>query len=193
MNISLSGKTLFSVSERGQVEGNMIIRQESEKDQESVYEVVKSAFATLEISNHDEQDLVNRLRKSACFVPELSLVAEEDGEIVGYILFTEMKAGNTILLALAPLAVRPDRQNQKIGSRLVEAGHKIARERGYKGCIVVGHADYYPKLGYQPASKYGITAPFEVPDDNFMAIEFLTGSLNDVSGTIEYAKEFFEH
>jgi len=190
MDISLNGKTLFSVSERGKW---MIVRQENEKDQESVYEVVKSAFATLEISNHDEQDLVTRLRKSASFVPELSLVAEEDGEIVGYILFTEMKAGNTILLALAPLAVRPDRQNQKIGSRLVEAGHKIARERGYKGCIVVGHADYYPKLGYQPASKYGITAPFEVPDDNFMAIEFLTGSLNDVSGTIEYAKEFFEH
>ena len=189
MNISLNGKTLFSVSERGKW---MIIRQENEKDQESVFEVVKSAFATLEISNHDEQDLVNRLRKSASFVPELSLVAEEDGEIVGYILFTEMKAGKKVLLALAPLAVRPDRQNQEIGSGLVEEGHKIAREKGYKGCIVVGHADYYPKFGYQPASKYGITAPFEVPDENFMAIEFLAGSLNDVSGTIEYAKEFFE-
>ena len=74
----------------------MIIRQENEKDQESVYEVVKSAFATLEISSHDEQDLVNRLRKSVGFVPELSLVAEEDGEIVGYILFTEMKAGKKV-------------------------------------------------------------------------------------------------
>ena len=169
----------------------MIIRQENEKDQEAVYEVVKSAFSTLEISHHDEQDLVNRLRKSASFVPELSLVAEEDGAIVGYIMFTEMKAGNNVLLALAPLAVRPDRQRHKIGSSLVAAGHTIAREKGYKGCIVVGHADYYPRFGYQPASRYGITAPFEVPDENLMAVALFTGSLDDGAGTIEYAKEFF--
>ncbi|MCC0723151.1 N-acetyltransferase [Clostridioides sp. ZZV14-6104] len=170
----------------------MIIRQEKASDKNKVYEVVKSAFANEDSSDHDEQNLVNRLRNSTSFVPELSLVAEDDGNIVGHILFTEIKVKNNVLLALAPVSVSPNVQGKKIGSKLIEEGHKIAKSKGYKGCVVLGHDKYYPKFGYQVASKFNIKAPFEVPDENFMAIELLDNGLKEVSGVVEYAKEFFE-
>ncbi|MER0283910.1 N-acetyltransferase [Clostridioides difficile] len=170
----------------------MIIRQEKESDKSKVYDVIKSAFENEEVSDHDEHNLVNRLRNSDNFVQELSIVAEYDGDIVGHILFTEIKVGNDVLLTLAPISVSPSMQGKKIGTKLIEEGHKIAKEKGYRGCIVLGHDKYYPKFGYQVASKFNIMAPFEVPDENFMAIELLEGGFKGVSGVVEYAKEFFE-
>ncbi|EQF26912.1 acetyltransferase family protein [Clostridioides difficile CD160] len=170
----------------------MIIRQEKESDKNKVYDVIKSAFENEEISDHDEHNLVNRLRTSDNFVPELSIVAEHDGDIVGHILFTEIKVGDSVLLTLAPVSVSPSMQGKKIGTKLIEEGHKVAKAKGYKGCVVLGHDKYYPKFGYQVASKFNIEAPFEVPDKNFMAIELLEGRLQGISGVVEYAKEFFE-
>lgn len=170
----------------------MIIRQEKESDKNKVYDVIKSAFENEEVSDHDEHNLVNRLRNSDNFVPELSIVAEHDGDIVGHILFTEIKVGNDVLLALAPVSVSPSMQGKKIGTKLIEEGHKIAKEKGYRGCVVLGHDKYYPKFGYQVSSKFNIKAPFEVPDKNFMVIELLEGGLQGSSGVVEYSKEFFE-
>lgn len=171
---------------------DILIRQEQEKDIDAVYQVVKSAFETMPQADGDEQDLVNRLRKSEAFIPELSLVAECDGKIIGHILFTKMKIGGQPSLALAPVAVLPEYQNQGIGGKLIMEGHRLARELGYGPVIVVGHPAYYPRFGYKPASRWNITAPFEVPDEAFMALELLEGGLKDVSGEIEYVKEFFE-
>jgi predicted N-acetyltransferase YhbS len=171
---------------------NMLIRQEREKDYDAVYQVVKSAFEQMEMASGNEQDLVNRLRKSAAFIPELSLVAEMAGRITGHIMFTKMKIGQHPSLALAPVAVLPAHQKQGIGGKLIEEGHRIARELGYSSVILVGHPDYYPRFGYQRASHWNIQAPFEVPDEAFMVLELREGGLEDVSGTIEYAPEFFE-
>lgn len=171
---------------------SIIIREEKEADYNQVYKLIETAFRIMEHSDHDEQNLVNRLRGSKAFRPELSLVAEYENRIIGHILFTEAKVGNHILLALAPVAVIPEMQNNGIGGRLITEGHKKAGELGYKGCIVLGHAQYYPKFGYKKASMYGIQAPFEVPDECFMAIELVENGLENVRGTIEYAKEFFE-
>ena len=168
------------------------IRQEIEMDKSVVYEVVKTAFDTAEFSDHDEQNLVNRLRKSTAFVEQLSLVAEIENRVVGYILFTEIEIGNSILLALAPVAVLPDMQGKGIGEKLICEGHKIAANMGYKGCVVMGHDKYYPRFGYEKASRYNIVAPFEVPDECFMVIEFEKDGLKGVSGVVKYAKEFFE-
>jgi predicted N-acetyltransferase YhbS len=171
---------------------NIFFRQEQEKDIDAVYQVVKTAFETMELADGDEQDLVNRLRKSEAFIPELSLVAEMDGRIIGHILFTRMKIGEHASLALAPVAVLPDFQGRGVGAQLIREGHRIAREVGYRSVIVVGHPDYYPRFGYLPASRWKITAPFEVPDEAFMVLELVEGGLDGVSGEIEYAKEFFE-
>lgn len=171
---------------------DIIIRQEKIEDNNEVYHVVQKAFEKADYSDHDEHNLIKRLRTSAKFIPELSLVAEYDNEIVGHILFTEIKVGDQTLIALAPVAVLPEMQSKGIGKLLITEGHNIAKQLGYKGAVVLGHDKYYPKFGYTKASQYGIEAPFEVSDDNFMAVELVDGGLSDVHGVVEYAKEFFE-
>lgn len=168
------------------------IRQETSANFSDVYNLVRAAFENEEFSDKDEHNLVNRLRKSENFVPQLSLVAFEDRQIVGYILFTEIKVGDTTLLALAPVAVSPIHQKGGIGSKLILEGHSIAKKMGYVGCVVLGHNKYYPNFGYVNASQFNIKAPFDVSDDNFMAIPFIKNSLDTINGTVQYAKEFFE-
>lgn len=165
------------------------IRQENIRDYEDVYNVVKTAFETAEHSDGNEHDLVVALRKSENFIPELSLVALKNNKIVGYILFTKVKIGQYEELTLAPLGVLPEEQRQGVGSRLIEEGHRIAKKLGYHYSIVLGSEQYYTKFGYVPAIKYGIKAPFDVPDENFMAIK-LNNSPSEIKGVVEYAKEF---
>lgn len=159
-------------------------------EEDFVCEVVQKAFIREKFSDHNEHKLVRELLKSDAFIKDLSLTAKFKGMIVGYILFTKVKVGNDTLLTLAPLAVLPRFQKKGIGKSLVEKGHKIAKELGYKGIVVLGHTDYYKKFGYEPASKWGIKCPIEVPDENFMAIELYPGALSNVKGTVEYPKEF---
>lgn len=170
---------------------NITIRQEEERDFPVVYRVVKEAFADMPMASGDEPDLVNRLRGSTAFIPELSLVAEVDGELVGHILFTRMLIGDHPALTLAPVAVLPEWQGRGVGSRLIEAGHRIAREMGFLSVILVGHEHYYPRFGYIPAGSKGITAPFDVPADAFMVLELVPGGLAGVSGMVAFAPEFF--
>ena len=165
------------------------IRQENKKDYAEVYNVIKKTFMSAEHCDGNEQDLVVNLRESNNFIPELSLVAIDDNKIVGYILFTKIRIGKYEELALAPLAVLPEYQKQGIGKKLIEEGHKKAKKLGYHYSIVLGSERYYPKLGYVPASQYGIKAPFEVPNENFMAIE-LNNTDVEITGVVEYAKEF---
>ena len=143
------------------------IRQETQKDYNEVYNVVKTAFASVEHSDGNEQDLVVALRKSKNFIPKLSLVAVYEDKIVGYIMFTKIKIGKYEELALAPLAVLPEYQKQGIGKKLIKEGHKIAKKLGYHYSIVLGSEKYYPKSGYVPASRYGIKAPFVVSNNNY--------------------------
>ena len=165
------------------------IRQESQKDYKEVYMAVKTAFETAEHSDGNEQDLVVALRNSDSFIPELSLVAVKEDKIVGYILFTKIKIGNHEEIALAPLAVLPEYQKQGIGSMLIEQGHKIAKQLGYHYSIVLGSENYYPKFGYIPATQYGIQAPFDVANENFMAMK-LNDTDIEITGVVQYAKEF---
>ncbi len=167
----------------------MNIRQERPADYEAVYQVVKEAFLHAEHADGDEQDLVVRLRKSKSFIPELSLVAVEDEKIVGHILFTRAAVNGTAVLALAPLSVLPEYQNRGIGKSLIKQGHAIAQKMGYKYSVVLGHEKYYPKFGYVPASQYGICAPFDVADENFMAV-CLDGAAGKLNGTMEYEEAF---
>lgn len=165
------------------------IRKEAKQDYEEVYKIIKEAFASAEHSDGNEQDLVVSLRDSDSFIPELSLVAIKDDKIVGHILFTKIKIGEDEELTLAPLAILPEYQRQGIGKKLIERGHKIAKELGYHYCIVLGSEHYYPKTGYVPANRYGIKAPFEVSNENFMAIK-LNDTNQEINGIVEYAKEF---
>lgn len=72
----------------------------------------------------------------------------------------------------------------------MKEGLKAASELGYKSVIVLGHEKYYPRVGILPASKWGIKAPFDVPDEAFMAIELEEDALKNAAGTVEYPQEF---
>lgn len=169
--------------------GNIIIRQEKSQDFHEVYSMVKTAFAAAEHSDGNEQDLVAALRAGSAFVPELSLVAEMDGKIVGHIMFTKAAIGSRTELALAPLSVLPEYWKQGIGIALIREGHRIAANLGYQYSIVLGSEHYYPRSGYIPAERLGIRAPFEVPSENFMAIR-LQKNADPICGVVTYAPEF---
>lgn len=175
---------------------SIIIRQEQRDDHEAVFSLISQAFATAAFSDHKEHFLVQRLRNSTAFIPELSLVAESDGKIVGHILLTKITIKNATdsfdALALAPVSVLPSFQGKGIGGQLITASHQKAKALGHQSIVLLGHADYYPKFGYQVADSFGIEFPFDVPKENCMAVELTTNSLQDTSGTVVYPAEFFQ-
>ncbi|MEW7304381.1 N-acetyltransferase [Elizabethkingia anophelis] len=176
---------------------NLLFRQENKDDYTAVSIVIQKAFEKEEMSDHSEQYLVERLRNSEAFIPELSIVAEINQKIAGHILLTKIKVVNkenkeSESLALAPVSVLPEYQGKGIGGKLIETAHKKAKELGFGSVILLGHENYYPRFGYEIAKKYGIKLPFDVPDENCMAIELIKGSLKGVEGTVVYPKAFFE-
>ena len=165
------------------------IRPERPEDVSQVRHVNELAFG-----QSAEADLVDRLRQ-AC-TDTLSLVAEDDA-VVGHILFTPVvveSAGRQVLgTGLAPMAVLPDRQRQGIGSQLVRRGLDILRERGCPFVVVVGHPEYYPRFGFEPASRHGLASQWEgVPDAAFMVLVMDAHAMARVSGVAKYREEFNE-
>ncbi len=174
---------------------NVNIRTEVEEDFSTVFELIQNAFENEEYSDHKEHYLVERLRNSDAFVPELSLVAEVNSQIVGYILLTKINivdanADSYTSLALAPIAVLQTFQGNGIGGKLIETAHRKAKELGFGSVVLLGHENYYPKFGYRLTKEFGIKLPFNVPEANCMAIELNENSLQDVSGIVQYPKEF---
>ena len=172
------------------------IRREKEKDYKLSENLVEKSFKNVEHTDHKEHFLVAKLRRSDSFLPELSLVAELNGEIVGHIMLTKLliENGHKIhdSLALAPVSVLSKYQNNGIGSKLIRESLNIAKEIGFKSVIVLGHDKYYPRFGFKPANTWGIKAPFEVPAEALMALELEAGALDGVTGTVVYGKEFLE-
>lgn len=144
-----------------------VIRIECPADIPGVRAVNEAAFETTA-----EAALVDALRENGKFV--LSLVADIEGEIVGHILFTDIEmepgGGQARMLGLAPMAVRPEWQGRGIGSALVRRGLEDCRELGYRGVVVLGHPDFYPRFGFTPASRHGITCIYDAPDAAFMVV-----------------------
>lgn len=174
----------------------MNIRQETPADYPAVFNLIEEAFRNMEISNHQEQFFVERLRKSDAFIPELSLVALLNDKIVGHIVLSKINIKNDEnefhTLMLAPVSVLPEFQHRGIGSQLIIEAHKKAIELGFTSVILVGHEDYYPRFGYKKAVAFGIKQPFDVPEENNLAVELVENGLRGVSGTVDYPKYFFE-
>lgn len=178
------------------LDGSIVIREEVQEDQARVFQLVKEAFIDEEYSDHKEQYLVERLRKSDGFIPELSLVAIINFKIVGFVLLTKAAIKNEkrlhTTLVLAPVAVDKAFQNRGVGATLISFAHKKASLMGYGSIVIIGHKHYYPKFGYQKASKFGIRFPFEVPDENGFVIELKKDELLGIEGELVYPKEFFQ-
>jgi len=165
------------------------IRSEVPED----YDTIR-ALNDLAFGGPGEGLLIDALRRRDDFIPELSLVAVEKERIVGHILFSRIAIrtleGTVPALALAPMAVVPDRQGHGIGSALVRHGLRECERLGHGLVVVLGHAEYYPRFGFVPAAPLGIRAPFDVADACFLVRELRSGARAGVGGTVEYPPEF---
>lgn len=168
------------------------IRTEEANDIDNIFQINSAAFDT-----DSEAELVNRLREQA--EPFLSLVAEQEGTLVGHLLLTPVTldadqdiSSELKLMGLAPMAVMPNNQNIGIGSALVEAGLAHCRNLGIGAVVVLGHPEYYPRFGFEPSVNFNIKSEYEVPTEVFMAQELQSGYLQNVSGTIQYHPAFNE-
>ncbi len=143
----------------------------------------------------EEGRIVDKLRKSCNRI--LSLVAISNNKIVGHILFSpvtiETQKGVIEGMGLAPMAVLPELQNHGIGSKLVKEGLRIINNTTCPYVIVLGHEKYYPRFGFQRASKYGLKSQWKgVPDEAFMAMILNDSVMKEVSGIVRYRDEFNE-
>ena len=157
------------------------IRPEAHADREAIRRVNELAFA-----GPSEADLIDALRGSEAWVPELSLVADDDTGIVGHVLFSlvQLDSGPQ-LLSLGPMAVAPDRQRGGVGTALIQDGLERARRTKYPLVVVLGHPEYYPRFGFRMARSLGIGTPYEAPDEAWMALP-LPAYERDLQGTVQY-------
>ena len=168
----------------------ILIRPEQKDHIPGVRQVEERAF-----KREAEAELVDRLRARG--KATLSLVAVDDDEVVGHVLFSPVTLVNGDdrfeIVGLGPVAVDPKRQNEGIGSRLIRAGLEEIRQSGYAAVVVLGDPAYYARFGFGPARRYGIfyDAP-GIPEDAFQVLELRRGVLGGHSGSAQYVEEFNE-
>lgn len=167
----------------------MLIRKEQKDDHVTVREILTMAF-----EGDGEARLVDGLREKAS--PIIALVAEnEEAAVIGQIMFSPVTIEGqrqAKLMGLAPVSVTPEEQGKGYGAALIKAGLHECRKMGMDGVVLLGHAEYYPRFGFKTSTDYGITTEYNVPAENFMALELRAGSLDGVSGTVKYHPVFAE-
>ena len=169
----------------------MFIRTETEADYTNIYNLVKIAFQTAKVSNGKEQDYVNQLRASGNYIPELALIAEKNGEILGHIMLTKTHITNGDkkyeALLLAPLSVVLAHRNKGVGSKLICDSFELAKKMGYLSVIVVGDPAYYQRFGFKPSAEFGIRNIDNIPDMYVMACELAANALKNTGGDISFS------
>ena len=160
------------------------IREERADDIAAVRDLNRRAFG-----QDQESNIVDALRANGAAL--LSLVATLNGQVVGHIMYSPLSIdGKFEGAALGPMAVLPQCQRRGIGSRLIEAGNRKLKDDGCPFIIVVGHADYYPRFGFKPASEHGIKCEWDVPDNVFMLLVLDQAKMAGVAGLAKYRPEF---
>jgi putative acetyltransferase len=169
---------------------SLSIRPELPGDHDAVDGVVRAAFA----HHPDEVSLlVERIRASAHYVPELALVAEDETGVIAHVMlsFVQIEGGSRPeLLNLSPMSVRPDRQRIGVGSQLIRDLLGRAEAAGEPAVLVEGIPAYYPRFGFERASALGFVAPHaSIPDDAFM-VRQLPGYEAALAGRVAYPSAF---
>ena len=165
------------------------VRKELPEDKEAIHAVNTSAFG-----QDQEANLVNKLRQNCRGL--MSLVAVVQNQVVGHILFSpatiECEDRTIRGMGLAPMAVLPDYQRQGIGAELIRAGIARLKSKGCPFVAVLGHAEYYPRFGFVPASRHGVWNEWELPAEAFMILVINESEMHGVSGVARYRPEFSE-
>lgn len=161
------------------------IRPETTDDHAAIREVNRLA-----LDGEGEARLVDALRSGG--YARISMVAEQEGQIVGHIFFSVLTIatpqGEIEALSLAPLAVVPSHQRRGIGSSLVREGLRACREDGYRIVIVLGHPEFYPRFGFSAKLAEPLRSPYSGPA--FMAVELVPDALRDIEGEVRYPPPF---
>jgi putative acetyltransferase len=165
------------------VSADVCIRDEQPTDVAVIHDVVARAF-----ERPDEARLVDALR--AAGKATISLVAEDEGRVVGHVLFSPVTlAGAPFGSGLAPLAVAPEEQGRGIGGALIRAGLERCRAAGHAFVVVLGSPLYYGRFGFVPAERHELTCEYEAPPGAFQVIELVPGTLAGRIGLVRYATE----
>ncbi len=166
----------------------IIVRAEVADDFRAIDVVNLSAF-----EGEAEAHLVGELRKSDGFIPDLSLVAELNGRIVGHVVLSRVKlktpGGSSEILALGPMSVVPSQSHRGIGSELIEAAVARAKPLCYSAIVVAGYPEYYRRFGFKPARDWGLSCNLSIPEDALTAMELEDGALSG-GGEVEYPSIF---
>jgi putative acetyltransferase len=165
----------------------LALRPETPADCAAIHRVNELAF-----ERADEAEVVDRLRESNAIT--LSLVALEDLQVVGHVLFSPVtvksEKGDWGAIGLGPVAVLPTHQRRGIGAQLIRAGLEQLREAGHGVVIVLGHPAYYPRFGFRPTQAYNIRWEQTVPDEVFMLLELQPGAVAGRAGVVYYHPAF---
>ncbi len=173
---------------------NIIIRPETKDDYYNTELMTLRAFWNIHGPGCNEHYLVHRLRDSEDYLPHLSRVAELDGRIVGAIFYSRARVvgeSEHEVLTFGPLAVEPTCFAMGIGSMLLEETLGLARDEGYKGIVICGEPDYYPRHGFKTCDHYGIIHPGFGQSPAFMAYP-LNDGFEDIQGYFYEAPVFEE-
>ena len=170
----------------------MLIRQERQSDYDEVRQLVKTSFATNEDDDGTTHDYLDALREKDVFIPELSLVAEnDDGAIIGQVVLykTAITTPQGIIteLLLSPICVHPGYFRNGIARAMTEEALRIAKDMGFNAVFLCGNPKIYNKLGFLPSYRYNI---FHKTDESrtaewSMVRELRSGALSGVSGIID--------
>lgn len=170
----------------------MDIRESKEADRAEISNIHIQAFGKEQ--GPEIGLLVNDLFNDKTALPILSLVAVENVEIVGHILFSKVTIigtkENVPAHILAPLAVLPQAQNKKTGLKLINEGLKRLQKAGTKTVFVLGHPGYYPRCGFTPAGVHGYDAPYAIPEehaDAWMVKSLFPGIIGTEKGKVQCA------
>jgi Predicted acetyltransferase len=166
----------------------MNIRPENERDFKEIYDLVETAFESAKVKSGDEQNFIDRLRAGSGYVPELALVAEDGGRLIGHIMLTEAQLwqggeGRTVLM-LAPLSVLPESRKAGVGAALVNEALSRGRNKWYEAVFLVGDPAYYSRFGFQSAAEFGIKPSLDIPAQYVQVFELIPGALGDQAGAL---------
>jgi len=169
------------------------IRESNNDDRDAIAALHLAAFG--EEEGEEVSALAVELLDDPTAQPLLSLVAEEDGKVLGHLLFTAVRVVDGDEPAagqiLAPVGVVPGAQGRGVGGCLIRDGLKRLKKAGVGLVFVLGHIEYYPRFGFEPALNYGLKAPYPIPEafsDAWMVQELQSGFLGRVSGTVHCSK-----
>lgn len=169
----------------------VLIRREGPGDAEVIYAVTAAAFARAgESGAPAEAPLVDALRASGAWIPELSLVAvDPGGDVVGHVVCSRGSVVDAPVLALGPLSVRPDWQLAGVGSALMHAVLGAADALGEPLVVLLGSTAYYPRFGFRRASEYGITPKVAQWVPHFQ-VRTLSAYRPEIRGSFAYPEPF---